>query len=321
MRKSNIIIKKVRNLMILSMAVIVIISVYFNISNSRAKETTDIVANVTDETGEVDSQKVTLVATGNKNGNYEISLPETISNVYVSNYKTLNGDKSANDKIVLSQDEVENKEINLKVNYDKKNVTSTKTNEEMTLYKQNLEYDDKGIYVEGYLAKLEIFEKDLKIVLDEIKVAENSTKSNNNLIISEIEGKVYLPYTKEELNQKIQKANNANIDEVIAENFVVPIEKYKNSIRSRYHEGYNLMRNKEKKSKKQAILLGLELMFEFNLHPAIITACQNLEQLDIYLDCLEDNELEKFSCFKVIYKVLPKLKNEKNVSKLEKVHA
>lgn len=81
------------------------------------------------------------------------------------------------------------------------------------------------------------------------------------------------------------------------------------------------MRNKEKKSKKQAILLGLELMFEFNLHPAIITACQNLEQLDIYLDCLEDNELEKFSCFKVIYKALPKLKNEKNVSKLEKVHA
>ena len=53
----------------------------------------------------------------------------------------------------------------------------------------------------GILAKLEIFEKDLKIVLDEIKVAENSTKSNNNLIISEIEGKVYLPYTKEELNQ------------------------------------------------------------------------------------------------------------------------
>ena len=134
------------------MAVIVIISVYFNILNSRAKETTDIVANVTDETGEVDSQKVTLVATGNKNGNYEISLPETISNVYVS--KTLNGDKSANDKIVLSQDEVENKEINLEVNYDKKNVTSTKTNEEMTLYKQNLEYEDKGICVEGYLSQI-----------------------------------------------------------------------------------------------------------------------------------------------------------------------
>ena len=79
------------------------------------------------------------------------------------------------------------------------------------------------------------------------------------------------------------------------------------------------MKNKEKKSKKQAVLLGLELMFEFNLHPAIITACQNLEQLDIYLDCLEDNELEKFSCFKVIYKVLPKLKNEKKKPDLQRL--
>ena len=95
-----------------------------------------------------------MVATGNKNGNYEISLSETISNVYVSNYKNLNGDKIANDKILLTQDEVENKEINLEVNYDKKNVTSTKTNEEMTLYKQNLEYEDKGICVEGYLSQI-----------------------------------------------------------------------------------------------------------------------------------------------------------------------
>ena len=37
----------------------------------------------------------------------------------------------------------------------------------------------KGFVQKGILAKLEIFEKDLKIVLDEIKVAENSTKSNN----------------------------------------------------------------------------------------------------------------------------------------------
>ena len=53
-------------------------------------------------------------------------------------------------------------------------------------------------------------------------------------------------------------------------------------------------------------------MFESNLHPAIISACKTLEELDIYLDCLEDNELEKFSCFKIIYKSLPTLhKNNK----------
>lgn len=221
MRKSNIIIKKVRNLMILSMAVIVIISVYFNILNSRAKETTDIVANVTDETGEVDSQKVTLVATGNKNGNYEISLPETISNVYVSNYKTLNGDKSANDKIVLSQDEVENKEINLEVNYDKKNVTSTKTNEEMTLYKQNLEYDDKGIYVEGYmplLAQINVIQNENDISLEILYTVVES----NNMSTKEI----YVPSEYEQtlkitLNKKKYGVEQSLISSTDAEYIVV----------------------------------------------------------------------------------------------------
>ena len=221
MRKSNIIIKKVRNLMILSMAVIVIISVYFNILNSRAKETTDIVANVTDETGEVDSQKVTLVATGNKNGNYEISLPETISNVYVSNYKTLNGYKSANDKIVLSQDEVENKEINLEVNYDKKNVASTKTNEEMTLYKQNLEYDDKGIYVEGYmplLAQINVIQNENDISLEILYTVVES----NNMSTKEI----YVPSEYEQtlkitLNKKKYGVEQSLISSTDAEYIVV----------------------------------------------------------------------------------------------------
>ena len=207
--------------MILSMAVIVIISVYFNILNSRAKETTDIVANVTDETGEVDSQKVTLVATGNKNGNYEISLPETISNVYVSNYKTLNGDKSANDKIVLSQDEVENKEINLEVNYDKKNVTSTKTNEEMTLYKQNLEYDDKGIYVEGYmplLAQINVIQNENDISLEILYTVVES----NNMSTKEI----YVPSEYEQtlkitLNKKKYGVEQSLISSTDAEYIVV----------------------------------------------------------------------------------------------------
>lgn len=220
MRKSNIIIKKVRNLMILSMAVIVIISVYFNILNSRAKETTDIVANVTDETGEVDSQKVTLVATGNKNGNYEISLPETISNVYVSNYKTLNGDKSANDKIVLSQDEVENKEINLEVNYDKKNVTSTKTNEEMTLYKQNLEYDDKGIYVEGYmplLAQINVIQNENDISLEILyTVVESNNMSTKEIYVpSEYEQTLKITLNKKKYGVEQSLISSTDVDEAI----------------------------------------------------------------------------------------------------------
>ena len=38
--------------------------------------------------------------------------------------------------------------------------------------------------------------------------------------------------------------------------------------------------------------------------------CPILKRKIIYLDCLEDNELEKFSCFKIIYKSLPTLRKK-----------
>ena len=95
--------------------------------------------------------------------------------------------------------------------------------------------DDITSFYVSNLAQLEIEDKKIKLIIDELKIAENSTQSNSKLIISEVDGKVYLPYTKEELKKAIQKSNNSNIEEVINQNYVVPIEKYKNSIIARYH--------------------------------------------------------------------------------------
>ena len=150
----------------------------------------------------------------------------------------------------------------------------------------------------------------LTFEIDEEKVIENNLEDNHTLIISEEDGKVYLPYTKDDIKNEVIQNKGTKISEVIENNYIFPLDKYKNSIRARFREGYNLMYKKEGKSKRSAILLGIELMFETNLHPAIISACKNLEELDIYLDCLEDNELEKFSCFKIIYKSLPTLRKK-----------
>ena len=155
-------------------------------------------------------------------------------------------------------------------------------------------------------------EDGINFEIDEEKVIENSLEDNKTLVISEEDGKVYLPYTKEDIKKDISENKGTKISEVIDQKYVLPLDKYKNSMRARFREGYNLMYYREKKSKRSAIMLGIELMFESNLHPAIISACKTLEELDIYLDCLEDNELEKFSCFKIIYKSLPTLhKNNK----------
>ena len=156
-------------------------------------------------------------------------------------------------------------------------------------------------------------EEGLNFVIDEEKVIENSLEDNHTLVISEEDGKVYLPYSKEEIKNEVLQNKGTKITDLIEEKYIYPLDKYKNAIRARFREGYNLMYKKEGKSRRSAILLGIELMFETNLHPAIISACKNLEELDIYLDCLEDNELEKFSCFKIIYKSLPMINKRKKV--------
>ncbi len=166
------------------------------------------------------------------------------------------------------------------------------------------------------LTEIYAYEDGLVFEIDEEKVIENNLEDNKTLVISEEDGKVYLPYTKDDIKNEVLQNKGAKISEVIEEKYILPLDKYKNSMRARFREGYNLMYRKEGKSKKSAIMLGIELMFETNLHPAIISACKNLEELDIYLDCLEDNELEKFSCFKIIYKSLPTLRKKAKFQEL-----
>lgn len=160
------------------------------------------------------------------------------------------------------------------------------------------------------LTQIEANADGLIFEIDEEKVIENNLDDNKTLIISEEDGKVYLPYTKDEVKEDMVQNKGKKISELIEENYILPLDKFKNSMRARFREGYNLMYKREGKSRRSAFMLGIELMFETNLHPAIISACKNLEELDIYLDCLEDNELEKFSCFKIIYKSLPTLRKK-----------
>ena len=48
-------------------------------------------------------------------------------------------------------------------------------------------------------------------------------------------------------------------------------------------------------------------MFNYNLYPAIITACKNLDELDIYLAYLETGEVDKFRIFDIVYQLSPAL--------------
>ena len=130
---------------------------------------------------------------------------------------------------------------------------------------------------------------------------------HNILIVSEKEQKAYLPFFYNDVINIYKNSNNQykTIQDVIEKLYIVPLSNFKNSSIARFKQAFNLIRKKENGSITNALDLGLELIFKYNLNPIIICACRNLDELDIYLDCLEKNELYDFPCFEIKFEIAP----------------
>ena len=213
------------------------------------------------------------------------------------------------------EESIENTEESTKTQKSKKIKNETATeNTEATLSnpsgETNLE-DLKNILqdLKTVLTNLGVNISELEVSLSPEKTAkkEEKTKDSNVLLISETQSKVVLPYKIEDVN-KILEINKkyTTVQEVIDGEYTLPIEKYKNPSKSRFKEAYNLMRKKEKASVFDSLSLATEVIFNSSLNPAVITACNTLNELDVYLDCLSSNELDKFNFFKVKYEIVPK---------------
>lgn len=161
-----------------------------------------------------------------------------------------------------------------------------------------------------------------KIIIDNMlnkneESADKKTKIlENTLIISEKNGNVILPYTIEKLNSALEKnpSKYKSLEDVVEKKYTIPIKYYKNSSVARFKETFKLVRERNKGPLKYAWDLALESFFNHDLHPAIISACKSIDELDIYLSCLEYDELEDFKFFKIIFDVLPTLNRKKKVS-------
>ncbi len=132
---------------------------------------------------------------------------------------------------------------------------------------------------------------------------------NNTLLVSEKDQKAYLPYKYSDIERIYNENKNkySSCEDVINKEYILPLNRFRHSISSRFRETINLVLNKEKQSFFKALDLAFELMLQYKLNPIIIAACKNLEELDIYLDCLEEDELFDFRCFNIKFEVTPKV--------------
>ena len=127
----------------------------------------------------------------------------------------------------------------------------------------------------------------------------------NTLIISEEQKKVILPYTINKVKEILLNNNKeySSLQDVIDKLYTKPINYYRFSSIARFRETYKLVKEREHGSKTKALEWAFELLLNYNLHPAIITACKNLDELDIYIACLEDNTLDEFEFFDIKYEI------------------
>ena len=129
----------------------------------------------------------------------------------------------------------------------------------------------------------------------------------NTLIISEFSDKVILPFNMSEVKELFENNKDiySSINDVIYKEYTLPLKSFKSPFISRFKEGYKLMRNKEHASISQSIDLGIELMFNHHIHPAVITACNSLDELDAYLDYIDSNFTTNFNYFKILFEIPP----------------
>ena len=170
---------------------------------------------------------------------------------------------------------------------------------------------DKNFYANiGTDIQLNNIKEDVEVEDTEEEIIEQpNIISENTLLISESLQKVILPFTYDIAEKYLAEypTEFTDIDDVIEKLYTIPLRSFRNPAIARFRETFRLMRERENSSIKDAIDLGLEMMFNYNLYPAIITACKNLDELDIYLAYLETGEVDKFRIFDIVYQLSPAL--------------
>ena len=134
--------------------------------------------------------------------------------------------------------------------------------------------------------------------------AKKEIFDNNVLRISEIDKKIYLPYTVEEVKEVLNDSGKYNSEQEVVENhFTIPTTTYMNFFTGRYKEIVSLISRTQNCEVGKMFALGQ--MFNSKVHPAIIRSCRTMDDYYYYLRCLDNDNLEDFRVFDIKFEVPP----------------
>lgn len=260
-------------------------------------EVSDVVdeCNITLNEG-IDTQTVNIIDENNTSAK---NIEENI-NELTKNFKTLLenfyankiSEAEFNDAIIELQSNISSLNANSDVNKEAaKDINSTSNNEESILSKKNQEQ------------QVENRHRSIEELIQKIKSAE---EKNKTLLISEKTNKVYLPYRITELKNYMEYYPKAykSLSDVVEQEFIINLDTFaRHPSKARFSETYNLVRNRSGKSILKAFSYAIKLRNNRKVDPAVIAACKNEYELHCYLYCLEQNKIDSFKFFNIIYDV------------------
>ena len=143
----------------------------------------------------------------------------------------------------------------------------------------------------------------------EIATKETVTESDDNndtservLFISYKENYAILPYSTKDLEEFF--SNNpekySSLQDIIDKEYTISLENYKFDSSSVYDECINVAKKSKNYNTIKAMKFANNIRKIENVNPLIIKACRNLDEIELYIDFLEKNNLSNFTLFKII---------------------
>ena len=250
-----------------------------------------------------------------------IDKNEEIENIILEDSTT--SEKSEND--YLNQDEEESlfeavnnsntiteditTEISTQKNSNENNsALDLEENIQETIQENLAETPNENISNEETLETVEI-QKTITIIDEpEEEYIEKTTTQidlpEKELIINKKLGIAILPYSIPDLDELFlnDPEKYSSIQDIIDQEYTVKLKDFENSSITRYKEAFKLAKDKSNYTFSQAANFAKIFLIENEITSLIIASCKNVEELEFYIECLNNNKLNDFHCFKIVEK-------------------
>lgn len=163
--------------------------------------------------------------------------------------------------------------------------------------------------IESIETPKQIVKKDFTIIDEPEKeqIKETTMQINlpeKELIINKKLGIAILPYSISDLDELFlnDPEKYSSIQDIIDKEYTVKLKDFENSSITRYKEAFKLARDKSNYTFSQAANFAKVFLVENEITSLIIASCKNVEELEFYIECLNNNKLNDFHYFKIVEK-------------------